>query len=108
MYCTREAVQIILRKLKDLHSQLRTKPRVFVVRFPWPLAYESALGIQLSEFGPIRELLEDPSLPFKVCRVHLQPGQDPTRLSDKDTVDDTGWRVGTMFLPSDDEELDMG
>jgi hypothetical protein len=84
-------------------------PEHFIVRFPWPFAHdyresEIGSGPGTSEFGTIRQRLYKPGAPFKVVQQQLQPDQDPTCLADLEFLDDMGWRVGTMFFPSNSVE----
>lgn len=90
---------------KTIISQLRyrhtlSSPNSMFVRLPW-----LSPGFTTDhEKGLITAMLTRQNLPFKICRQPLKAGEEGGELADHDIIDDTGWRMGSMFLPSDNEE----
>lgn len=98
----RRLYEILLEHILSIASDI--SPKSLVVRLPWPMRREDYNGDELEY---INRIVEEFRSWFKIYRPQLQPGQDPSDAADSITMDDAGWTVGTIFLPSDKEHEEL-
>lgn len=95
------AYQSILQTL--LRTQHVISPKFMVARIPRPAVEETVQRLGFDQLGLIDELWEWKIKVIQIYQPQLQPGQNAHNIADLDTGEDSGWRVGTIFLPSNDK-----